>query len=131
MTTSFYELIGLAVLYARVSTTTEGQKDSCKNQLSLGVDFLKKHLGLICAGEYVDDGITGATNYRPAFNDMIERIKCGDIRYIITKNEERLCRSTEIDGYLQSMTFVSSFLKAIQYSIHLITNRLRCMALRQ
>lgn len=103
MTTSFYELIGLAVLYARVSTTTDGQKDSCKNQLSLGADFLIKHSGLICAGEYVDDGITGATNYRPAFNDMIERIKCGDIRYIITKNEERLCRSTEIDGYLQSI----------------------------
>ena len=91
------------VAYARVSTENEGQAESCANQIALCQEYAERHPEYILDGKYVDDGISGATNKRPQFTAMIERIKQGDIRYIIAKNEDRLCRSTEIDGYLIRM----------------------------
>ena len=85
------------VAYARVSTENEGQAESCANQIALCQEYAERHPEYILDGKYVDDGISGATNKRPQFTAMIERIKQGDIRYIIAKNEDRLCRSTEID----------------------------------
>lgn len=91
------------VAYARVSTENEGQAESCANQIALCQEYAERHPEYILDGKYVDDGISGATNKRPQFTAMIERIKQGDIRYIIAKNEDRLCRSTEIDGYLMKV----------------------------
>lgn len=91
------------VVYARVSTENEGQAKSCENQIKLCESYVEKYPELKIVAEYVDDGISGATNHRPEFNAMIERIEAGDIRYIIAKNEDRLCRSTEVDGYLQKI----------------------------
>ena len=54
-------------------------------------------------GKYVNNGISGATNRCPEFSVMIERVLQGDIQYIIAKDESRLCRSTEVDGYLQTI----------------------------
>ncbi|TGY86037.1 hypothetical protein E5329_28520 [Petralouisia muris] len=54
-------------------------------------------------GKYVNNGISGATNRCPEFSVMIERVMQGDIQYIIAKDESRLCRSTEVDGYLQTI----------------------------
>lgn len=89
--------------YARVSTENEGQAESCGNQLKLCEAFLEAHPEYVLVETYVDDGISGATDARPQFKKMMERIQKGDIRYIIAKNEERLCRSTEVDGYVQNV----------------------------
>lgn len=97
------KLAGNCVAYARVSTDNEGQAESCKNQMLLCDEYIKKHPKLILVGKYVDDGISGATNRRPEFSAMIERVMQGDIQYIIAKDESRLCRSTEVDGYLQTI----------------------------
>lgn len=97
------KLFGKCLEYARVSTDNEGQAESCKNQILLCDEYIGKHPELTLVGQYVDDGISGATNERPQFNAMIERIKQGDIRYIIAKNEDRLCRSVEVDGHLQTI----------------------------
>lgn len=97
------KLAGNCVAYARVSTDNEGQAESCKNQLLLCDEYIKRHPELNLVGKYVDDGISGATNRRPQFNAMIERVVQGGIQYIIAKDESRLCRSTEVDGYLQTV----------------------------
>lgn len=97
------KLAGNCVAYARVSTDSEGQAESCKNQMLLCDEYAKNHPELNIVGKYIDDGISGATNRRPQFNAMIERVMQGGIQYIIAKDESRLCRSTEVDGYLQTV----------------------------
>lgn len=66
-------------------------------------EYVKNHPELNVVGKHVDDEISGATNTRPQFNAVIERILQVGIQYIIAKNEDRLCRSTEVDGYLQTV----------------------------
>lgn len=95
--------ISLCVEYARVSTEHESQAESCSNQIMLCDEYVERHPELRVVKRYIDDGLTGATNKRPQFESMIKRIREGDIRYIIAKNEDRLCRSTEVDGYLQTV----------------------------
>lgn len=95
--------IALCVEYARVSTDNESQSESCNNQILLCDEYVAKYPNLKVVGRFIDDGISGATNNRPEFEAMIRRIEQGDIRYIIAKNEDRLCRSTEVDGYLQTV----------------------------
>ena len=91
----------LCVEYARVSTTHDEQSESCENQIKLCDEYVNRHPELMIADRFIDDGITGSTDNRPQFQLMLERIQQGDIRYILAKNEDRLCRSTEVDGYLQ------------------------------
>lgn len=93
----------LCVEYARVSTANEGQKDSCDNQIKLCDEYVKNHPELRVVGRYVDDALTGGNDNRPEYQKMLKRIQQGDIRYIIAKSTNRLCRSTEVDGQLQKI----------------------------
>ncbi|MBQ1173462.1 MAG: recombinase family protein [Lachnospiraceae bacterium] len=93
----------LCVEYARVSTANEGQKDSCENQIKLCDEYVKTHPELRVVGKYVDDALTGGNDIRPEYQKLLARIKQGDIRYIIAKSTNRLCRSTEVDGQLQKI----------------------------
>lgn len=93
----------LCVEYARVSTANEGQKDSCENQIKLCDEYVKNHPELRVVGKYIDDALTGGNDIRPEYQKLLARIKQGDIRYIIAKSTNRLCRSTEVDGQLQKI----------------------------
>ena len=82
-----------AVIYARVSTDNDSQKDSCGNQVALAKSFIENHGNVSLAGIYVDDGISGKNDYnRPDYTAMIERIQAGEIDLIITKALSRLNR---------------------------------------
>lgn len=89
------------VEYARVSTANEGQKESCANQIRLCDDYAKKHPELRVVERYVDDALTGGNDNRPEYQRLLSRIRQKDIRYILAKSTNRLCRSTEVDGQLQ------------------------------
>lgn len=93
----------LCVEYARVSTANEGQKDSCENQIKLCDEYVKNHPELRVVGTYIDDALTGGNDNRPEYQNLLKRIQQGDIRYIIAKSTNRLCRSTEVDGQLQKI----------------------------
>ena len=95
--------IYLCVEYARVSTANEGQKESCENQITLCNEYVKMHPELQVVGTYVDDALTGGNDIRPEYQKLLNRIQQGDIRYIIAKSTNRLCRSTEVDGQLQKI----------------------------
>ena len=47
-----------AVIYARVSTDNEGQKESCANQVELALNYISKHPNINLIGTYIDDGIS-------------------------------------------------------------------------
>ena len=93
----------LCVEYARVSTPNEGQKESCANQIKLCDEYVKNHPELRVVGKYIDDALTGGNDNRPEYQNLLRRIQQGDIRYIIAKSTNRLCRSTEVDGQLQKI----------------------------
>ncbi|MCR5704782.1 MAG: recombinase family protein [Eubacterium sp.] len=82
-----------AVIYARVSTDSDGQKDSCANQIELAMNFISNHTSIEHVGTYIDDGISGKNDFtRPQYNEMLSQISAGRIDLIITKSLSRLNR---------------------------------------
>lgn len=82
-----------AVIYARVSTDNEGQRESCANQVELANKFINLHSNIVLKGTYVDDGISGKNDFtRPQYNEMLKQIASGSIDLVITKALSRLNR---------------------------------------
>ena len=82
-----------AVIYARVSTDTDGQKESCANQVDLAKKYIESHPNIYLMYVYVDDGISGKNDFnRPQYNEMVEEIETGGVDLIITKALSRLNR---------------------------------------
>ena len=82
-----------AVVYARVSTDNESQKDSCANQIYLAERYLEKHPNIKLLHIFTDDGISGKNDYnRPAYSNMLDHISQGKVDLIITKALSRLNR---------------------------------------
>lgn len=82
-----------AVIYARVSTDNEGQKESCANQVELALNYISKHPNINLIGTYIDDGISGKNDFtRPQYNEMLHQISTGVIDLVITKSLSRLNR---------------------------------------
>lgn len=94
-----------ALNYARTSTDSDEQKDSCDNQVAMCSIYLKRYPNVKLAEEpYVDKGISGKSNIgRDAFAEMLERVKQGDIDLIIVKTKARLCRSKALATMLEEM----------------------------
>ncbi len=82
-----------AVLYLRLSRDEAKKSESLSitNQRRILEDYAEKK-GFLVTGEYVDDGISGATFERPAFIQMIEDGKEKKFDIIIVKDLSRLGR---------------------------------------
>lgn len=98
------------VFYARVSTKNESQKESCEHQRLLCDDYVERHPNYEIVEYYIDDGISGKNDNREQYLKMINRILEGDIDYIIVKDCDRLCRSTEVNGSLNKILMQSNTL---------------------
>ncbi|MCR5201841.1 MAG: recombinase family protein [Lachnospiraceae bacterium] len=98
-----YDIIN-AVIYARVSTENEGQKESCANQVALAKNYIMTHRNIILKGIFVDDGISGKDDYsRPDYNKMLQMIENENIDLIITKSLSRLNRNELKSLMLESL----------------------------
>ncbi len=83
-----------AIIYARVSTDNEGQKDSCSNQIELARNYISRHSNIVSIATFVDDGISGKNDFtRPDYNRMLDLISKGQVDLIITKALSRLNRN--------------------------------------
>ena len=81
--------------YSRVSTDHEEQKSSLKNQIEHFDEMIKNNENWIYVQGYVDDGISGTTDYkRDNFMKMIEDAREGKFDLIITKEISRFSRNT-------------------------------------
>ncbi len=89
-------------LYARLSKE-DGDKEeseSITNQLRIDYDFLEELRArepqntFIVVGEFIDDGYTGTNFDRPDFKRMVNLVENKKLNLIITKNLDRLGRST-------------------------------------
>lgn len=82
-----------AVIYARVSTDNEGQKESCSNQVTLAKNYISDHPNISLVATYVDDGISGKNDFtRPQYNEMLQQLSEEKFDLIITKALSRLNR---------------------------------------
>ena len=81
-------------LYVRLSVEDNGREsDSIENQTALLKRFAADDPTLHVAGIYTDNGYTGTNFLRPAFREMIEAARRGEINCIAVKDLSRLGRN--------------------------------------
>ncbi len=80
------------------------ESDSIKNQRELIKEYVSQHTWIHYVNEYVDDGFSGTSYERPAFQRLIEDIKKGEINCIVVKDLSRLGRNyIETGRYLEKI----------------------------
>lgn len=102
-----------AALYMRLSRDDEGAEESISitNQRKMLRTYAKEQ-GFIVFDEYIDDGISGTTFERPAFQRMIQDIEDKKINLVITKDLSRLGRDYILTGQYTELYFPS---KKVRY----------------
>lgn len=96
----------IADAYYRLSKEDgdKAESDSIVNQKALVREFLKVHPDIHIYKEKVDDGYTGVNFERPAFQDMLEDIKSGNINCVIVKDLSRFGRNyIEAGRYIEKI----------------------------
>lgn len=96
-------------IYIRLSKEDEekekySESESVQNQRTLLMEYIKENK-LNFISEYVDDGVSGTSFDRPAFNKMIDDIEQGKINMVITKDLSRLGRNYVQSGYYTETYF--------------------------
>ena len=91
-------MMNKAVIYARLSREDEDKLDgnktesrSIENQIKLLTSYAEKN-SLTVTKVYYDDGVSGGTFDRPAFNEMIKDMKRKKFNIILIKDFSRLGR---------------------------------------
>lgn len=100
------EKVYKAALYARLSAEDSGKDDSgsIENQISLLELFVKENIEIYSYELFVDNGKSGVTFNRPAFNKMMDKIKHGELNCVIVKDLSRLGRNyLEAGNYLEQV----------------------------
>ena len=85
-----------AGIYIRLSKADEekSESESITNQRNFIISYLQEN-GYELYDEYIDDGLSGTSFDRPAFNRMIDDIENKKINMVITKDTSRLGRNNE------------------------------------
>ncbi len=96
-------------IYIRLSREDEEKEsyeesESVQNQRTLLMQYLTQNK-LNFVAEYVDDGVSGTSFDRPAFNKMITDIEAGKINMVVTKDLSRLGRDYIMSGYYTEKYF--------------------------
>jgi site-specific DNA recombinase len=84
--------VGLYLRLSRDDNNSESESMSISNQRNLLTDYVKER-GWETEEIYIDDGISGVTFDRPAFNRLIKDIENERINMVITKDLSRLGRN--------------------------------------
>ena len=95
-----------AALYIRLSKEdeSEGPSQSVQNQESLLREFVHQHR-LSVYDTYIDDGWSGTSFDRPAFQRMIVDIEAKKVNMVITKDLSRLGRDYILTGHYMERYF--------------------------
>ena len=95
-----------AALYIRLSKEddNEGPSESVTNQKSLLNEFVQEHR-LCVYDTYIDDGWSGTSFERPAFQRMIADIEARRVNMVITKDLSRLGRDYILTGHYMERYF--------------------------
>lgn len=97
----------LTVAYVRLScedlNKLRGFSESVYNQLDLIKSYVKG-IGLKIDNEYIDDGFSGMSFDRPAFEKLVDDIERGIVGVIVTKDMSRLGRD-----FIETAYYISEY----------------------
>lgn len=101
-------------LYIRLSKEdeSEGPSQSVQNQESLLREFVQQHR-LSVYDTYIDDGWSGTSFDRPAFQRMIADIEAKKVNMVITKDLSRLGRDYILTGHYMERYFPEHLVRYI------------------
>jgi len=106
ITTTTDERVWRCTLYLRLSKE-DGDKvesDSITNQRELVTNYINSIPNITIISERIDDGFSGASFDRPAFNAMMDDIKAGRVDCVAVKDLSRFGRNyTEAGKYLENV----------------------------
>lgn len=81
-------------IYMRVSSDRQAQEgDSIPAQRDALIRYIDNSPDMICAGEYLDDGISGTKDDRDELQRMLSDVRAGKIDMILVTKLDRLYRS--------------------------------------
>ena len=95
-----------ACLYARLSRDDGdmAESDSITSQKALIQEFVTKHPEITIVSEKVDDGYSGASFERPAFQEMMQEIRTGVVNCVLVKDLSRFGRNyIEAGNYIEKV----------------------------
>ena len=75
--------------------------------------------------EYVDDGVSGATDDRPKFKELLDDIEKGNINLVITKDTSRLARNYATFTYYVLEYFPSKNVRYIAINDKIDTDKMK------
>ena len=107
---------GITALYVRLSQedALNGESNSISNQKKI-LDHYCREQNYTLTHHYVDDGYSGTTFDRPAFQKMLAHIKAGKINRVIVKDMSRFGRD-----YLQVGMFTDILFP--NFDVHFISD---------
>ena len=107
----------ITALYARLSSEDDqkGESNSITHQKAILKEYATSH-GFTNCRFYVDDGITGVTFEREAFQKMIEDVEQGLVGTVIVKDLSRLGRNYLVTGQYTELIFPSYDVRFIAIS---------------
>lgn len=81
-------------VYIRLSRKDggHGRRDSVYIQKQICTDFVKRHPEMLLTKVYIDNGVTGTTFERDAFEELMEDVRAGRIDCIVVKDFSRFGR---------------------------------------
>lgn len=89
-----------AALYIRLSVELDNERgDSLETQRQIMEAYLALYPDIEAVGTYTDNGITGRTFERPAFQQMLQDMEAGTINCVIVKDLSRLGRCAIDTGF--------------------------------
>lgn len=98
--------VGITALYERLSRDDDGDGDSNSivHQKQMLETYAKEH-GFINLHHYTDDGWSGASFDRPAWNELVSGVKDGKITTVIVKDLSRVGRDHLQVGFFTDILF--------------------------
>ena len=97
-----------AAIYTRVSSSKQSEDGTIESQISLLIDYAKKHDFDIPEGWiFQDNGVSGTTIQRPALDSLRDLIASGSVDVILIYHPDRLARK-----YVYQALLLDEFAKA-------------------
>jgi len=96
----------ITALYCRLSQEDArmGESLSIENQKAMLLQYCKEH-HFPNPSFFVDDGYSGTSYDRPAFQKMLDEIEAGKVGVVLTKDLSRLGRNSALTGLYTNFTF--------------------------
>lgn len=105
-------------LYARLSVEDDGGADTIAVQLRLLHDYIEDKPQFDLCGEFCDNGYSGVSFERPAFQRMIKLVQAKEIDCVIVKDLSRLGRN-----YIETGTLIQKISPLLKLRIIAVNDR--------